>query len=67
MRRSIVYRMLAAILAGLGAILNPAVPWENVARRRAPVTHALAVNVTQLMILTLLLRGVYALVQWATP
>lgn len=66
MRRSIVYRIVAAILEGLEAILNPAVPWENVSRGRAPVTHALAVNFTQLVIVILLLRGVYALMQWAT-
>lgn len=46
------------------AILNPVHPWENVTRRRAPVTHAVAVNVVQLMIVAVLIeRGVW-LLEW---
>ena len=45
---------------------EPGLPWENVARGRAPIGHAAAVNFLQLVIVIALARAVVELVQWAT-
>jgi hypothetical protein len=48
----------------LVAILNPVHPWDNVAHRRAPVTHAIAVNIVQLMIAAVLIERGLWLLEW---
>lgn len=56
--------VVIGILQALGAILNPVHPWDNVAHRRAQVTHAIAVNIVQLMIVAVILAKCTDLLEW---
>ena len=55
--------LVRGIWQAVVAILNPVHPWENVARRRAPVTHAIAVNATQVMIMASIIYGIAGLLE----
>lgn len=46
------------MLRAIAEILDPIRPWQRWNAGRVPFTHALAVNVWQLMIVAVLIRGV---------
>lgn len=55
--------IIRGILQALAATLNLAHPWDNVAQRRAPATHTIAVNIMQLFIVVALIGGITRLME----
>lgn len=55
--------LIRGVFHALAAPLSPVYPWDNAAQWRAPVTHAIAVNIVHLIIVVGLMGGIVRLLE----